>query len=117
VMSYIFQTDIRYVRCQRCQLSLRIAVQPGNPDALLMRRSITGEGLCASCAATLFLQSVENIKRSIDRNRELLLWDVMQIQFAMLMREGQADAKPEEIDWHHVYEHWDLPFPEKRGKA
>lgn len=109
---------IRYVRCQRCQLSLRVRVQPGNPDALLLRHSATGEGLCASCAAASFLQSIEHIKRSIDGNRALLLWDAMQMQFATLMQSGNADAKPEEINWQHVYECWDLPFPaKKRGKA
>jgi hypothetical protein len=44
--------EIRFARCQRCNLSMRVRVQTGNPNALLMRHSETGEGLCASCAAT-----------------------------------------------------------------
>jgi len=112
------QDSIRYVRCQRCNLSLRIKVQPGNPEALLMRHSATGEGLCASCAMTLFLHSIPHIKQRIDEKRELLLWDVMQIQFAALMEMGNADAKPEEVNWQAVHDHWELPFAtKKRGKA
>ena len=108
---------IRFVRCQRCNLSLRIKVQPGNPNALLMRHSATGEGLCASCAATLFLHSIPHVKRSIDNKRELLLWDAMQIQFLTLMEMGKADAKPSEVNWQHVHDCWELPFAKKRGKA
>src|SRR5438046_2960424 len=78
--------QIRFTRCQRCNLSMRVRVQAGNPDALLMRHSATGEGLCASCAATLFLYSVEHIKRMIDEKRELLLWEPTQEQFAVLMQ-------------------------------
>src|SRR6266704_520318 len=66
--------EIRFARCQRCNLSMRVRVKPGNPEALLMRYSETGEGLCASCAATLFLYSVEHIKSMIDEKREMLLW-------------------------------------------
>lgn len=108
---------IRFARCQRCNLSMRVNVQPGNPDALLMRHSSTGEGLCACCAATAFLHSVPHIKHSIDNKRDLLLWDVMQIQFAQLMQMGNADAKPEEVNWQHVHDCWELPFAKKkRGK-
>lgn len=104
-------TDIQFVRCQRCNLSMRVRVQAGNPDAMLMRYAESGQGLCASCAATLFLYSVEHIKRTIDAKREMLLWEPMQQQFAALMHAGNADAKPEEINWQSVHEHWDLPFP------
>lgn len=112
----IEEGPIRFVRCQRCNLSMRVRIQPGNPEALLMRHSATGEGLCASCAATLFLYSVEHIKRMIDEKRELLLWAPTQKQFASLMQAGQTDAKPEEINWQSVHDHWELPFPKaKKG--
>ncbi len=110
------QPTIRFVRCQRCNLSMRVRVQQGNPDALLMRHAASGEGLCASCAATAFLYGIEHIKATIDGKREMLLWQPMQAQFASLMQAGKADAKPEEINWQAVHEHWDLPFPTaKRG--
>src|SRR5229473_834031 len=99
-------SDIRFARCERCHLSMRVRVQPGNPDARLMRYSDTGKGLCASCAAALFLQSVEHIKQMIDEKRELLLWEASQQQFALLMQTGNADAKPQEINWQSVHDHW-----------
>jgi hypothetical protein len=108
---------IQFVRCQRCNLSLRVRVRKGNPDALLMRYAQSGQGLCASCAATAFLHSVEHIKAMVDAKREMLLWEPMQTQFAALMREGHADASPQEIDWQHVHDHWDLPFPVAGGAA
>ena len=79
-----------------------------------MRYAESASGLCASCAATLFLHSVEHIKKAIDGKRELLLWDVMQAQFGDLMQAGNADAKPEEINWQHVYDTWELPFPRQK---
>jgi hypothetical protein len=37
-----------------------------------------------------------------------------------VMRAGDADAKPDELDWPAIVEYWDLPFPkakrQKRGK-
>jgi len=88
---------------------MRVRVKPGNPEARLMRYAENGEGLCASCAATVFLHSVPHIKHAIDAKRELLLWEPMQAQFAALMQAGQVDAKPEEIDWQRVSDCWDLP--------
>ena len=107
---------IRYTRCQRCNLSMRIRVQAPNPDARMMRYSQTGEGLCASCAAALFLQNVPHIKHLIDEKREMLLWEQAQEQFAALMQSGNADAKPAEINWQSVHDNWEPPFPKARGK-
>lgn len=106
--------EIRFVRCLRCNLSMRVRVQAGNPDALLMHRSETGEGLCANCAATLFLHSDEYTRRLIDEKRELLLWAPLQQQFTVLMQVGRADAKPEEINWQTVHDQWELPFPKQK---
>ncbi len=105
---------VRFTRCQRCNLSMRVRVEPGNPEALLMRRAESGEGLCASCAATSFLHAIEHIKSTIDARREMLLWEPMQAQFAALMQQGQADASPSEIDWQQVHDNWELPFPKPR---
>lgn len=106
--------DSRFVRCERCQLSMRVRVQPGNPEARLMRFSGTDEGFCADCAATEFLYRYPHIKSSIDGKRELLLWKPVQTQFALLMQAGHADAKPPEIDWQAVHDNWELPFPKAR---
>ncbi len=108
------EDSIRFVRCQRCNLSMRVRVRQGNPDARLMRFSASGEGYCASCAAAQFLQSIEHIKRMIDEKRETLLSESMQVQFAGLMQSGNADAKPVEIDWQSVHDHWELPFAKQR---
>jgi hypothetical protein len=104
------ENTIRFVRCERCNLSMRVRVQKANPDAMLMRYAESGKGLCASCAATMFLHSVEHIKKTIDEKREMLLWPAMQQQFTVLMAAGQADAKPEEINWQAVHDNWELPF-------
>ncbi len=106
--------DVRRVVCQRCGLDMRVMVQTPNPEVTLMRFSDSGEGLCASCAATLFLYSVEHIKRLIEAKPEMLLWAPMQDQFAALMETGQADASPGEINWQHLKEHWSLPFPKRK---
>lgn len=39
--------------------------------------------------------------------------------FALVMQAGNADAKPEEIEWRRVIAQWELPFPKshKKGKA
>ena len=108
--------EIRYTRCVRCNLSMRIRVRVGNPDAVLMRYSETGVGLCASCAAALFLHSHKHIKKTIDEKPTLLVWKPMQEKFASMMQAGNADAKPEEINWQHVMENWSLPFPKPPRK-
>ncbi len=111
-----FTSNIRFARYDRCKLSMRVRVQQGNAEALLMRHSGTGTGLCASCAATLFLHSIEHIKTMLDAKPEMLLWEPMQHQFAALMVTGNADAKPEEIDWQAVKNNWELPWNTKVAK-
>lgn len=105
---------IRFVRGPRCQLSLRVRVKSGNPDARLMRYAESGEGLCASCAAALFLHSIPHIKQAIDGKREMLVWEALHTQCAALMQAGQADARPTEIRWQHVLDCSHLPFPVPR---
>jgi hypothetical protein len=53
----------------------------------------------------------------LDDPRKLLASHV-QAQFARLMQAGNADAKPEEINWQNVIDHWDLPFAKpKRARS
>jgi hypothetical protein len=40
----------------------------------------------------------------------MLLAPHVQQQFARVMKAGNADATPEEINWQRVVENWNLPF-------
>lgn len=79
-----------------------------------------GRGLCVNCGAADFLKTVAEADRLLAGSRNgatALLAPHVQAQFAAVMRAANADARPEEIDWGHVVEHWDLPFPARPSKA
>ena len=93
--------------CTRC--GRRVRGGDGNPEAQMLRRARTG--VCLHCGVVLFLQRLSNMHTpgTID----VALPDALRLphvreQFARVMQAGNADAKPEEIDWDRVIALWDI---------
>lgn len=99
--------------CDRCGRLCR-AAETRTEKARLLRHSTVPEGLCVNCAMTHFLQ--ETFAEPIDRWRpHVLLSQEIQTQVARLLESGQADARPEELDWRWIVENWSLPFPDRKS--
>lgn len=106
------------IPCTRCS-RLGQAGPPPNPQGRLMVYAQTAQNaMCPDCAATAFIKGVETLMWGIEKHGvEMLLNPVIQQGFAEVMKAGQADATPQEIDWQRVVENWELPIPkEKRRK-
>jgi len=100
------------IKCKRCGARCRIAGPPGTKARML--RFARGPGLCVNCAVHDFLRNTypPNILLA-QSGPGMLLYPHIQEQFAGLMRNGFADAKPDEIDWQLIVDNWKLPFPHK----
>lgn len=102
-------TEVAATPCRRCG---RAALSSdGNPDARMMRRA--KEGVCADCATIVFLQRLDNMHGGMllptgQTWAEALNLPHVRERFAALMRAGDADADPDEIDWERVVELWDI---------
>lgn len=110
--SYLMEDIMGCARCGRlCILGSR-----PNPDGRLMTFATKEDaGLCADCAATAFLKSSSTIAYGIDKNgTEILLSRQAQEQFGAIMIAGDADAKPEELNWQSIVDNWDKPIPKRR---
>lgn len=103
------------VTCERCGAPLRFT-GPGDPQARVLRRAATPEGHCASCAAANFLQHTEPLASMI-RDPQVLLDPRVAAQFGALLRAGDSDADPAEVDWRSVVDNWHLPFAPARRKG
>jgi hypothetical protein len=101
--------------CGRCG-ALGSAGKKPNPDGRLMVYAETpANALCADCAATAFIKSVETMMAGIEQNGTgVLLMPHIQAAFGQLMKVGNADARPEEINWQRVVELWELPIPKAK---
>lgn len=108
-------TDI--IACPRCGHLCKRST-PVNPDARLLIRTDSANGLCPNCAVTAFLMSVEPVKAGIEMNgvAKVLSNPLVREQFITVMRAGGADMKPEEINWQSVIDNWALPFPAAKRK-
>lgn len=101
--------------CQRCG---EAAIgQDGNPEARIMRRA--RKGLCVNCAAIVFLQRLDTMQggKFLPAGHtwaEALRLSHVQEQFADMMRAGNADANPDEIDWDRVVSLWHIA-PQEKG--
>ncbi len=70
-------------------------------------------GYCPDCGVTDFFKNQSPLGQLI-RDKDMLLASHVQTQFAKLMLTGNADARPEEINWQRVHDNWDLPFQKPR---
>ena len=106
--------EVSVSSCQRCG---RAALgRDGNPAARMMRHAWKGN--CVDCAAVVFLQQLDNLQggKLLPPGHtwaEALRLPHVQEQFAAMMRAGNADASPDEIDWERVIELWDITPREK----
>jgi hypothetical protein len=106
---YLHETDQAATLCDRCGAPVR-ANSTRSPNARLLRRSLTADGVCAGCAATAFLKTMDLMASILAvTGPGILLTPTAQAQFGAVLKSGNADAKPEEIDWRRVVVHWDLP--------
>lgn len=100
-------------RCRRCGTTCQVA-GPGNPDARVLRRSATPEGLCASCSLAQFIQTTEPLATVVGQAPAgpcSLLEPHIQDAVKAVLLAGNADAQVEEIDWMAMVNRWPLPFP------
>ena len=98
--------------CQRCSMPLRVG-RPPSTEAQLLRRSSTGVGVCPTCAVRKWLEAFMGDAHPNLKPEHLLLPHVRE-QFIVIMRVGNADAKPDEINWQKLVDEWDLPIPGAR---
>jgi hypothetical protein len=110
--------QIPVVNCSRCGEPCKLA-DTANEEARLLKHATKPEtsGYCLDCAVADFMQNRSHLAEMMAMNphgKQMLLDARVQQQFAAVMQAGQADARPEEINWQRVYEHWELPFPKVR---
>jgi len=97
------------VHCSRCGAPCKLA-ETTTEDARLLKHATRPEtsGYCPDCATAHFLQT--SPMGQLIRDPQMLLAPHVQQQFARVMKAGNADAQPEEINWQRVVENWNLPF-------
>ena len=113
--------DIQIVSCDRCGVPCKVAYT-ANEDARLLMHSTAPAGWCADCAATDFMKNRSPLARMMEMNpigKAMLLDPRVQAQFAVLMKTGNTDAKPEELNWQRIHGNWELPFgkPKRKRKS
>ena len=106
------------VLCPRCSKPCQVSDRPSHSDARLLQLAKNArEGLCANCAITSFILSIESLAYAIELNgTQVLLMPQAQGVFAELFQVGKSDADISEINWQVVVENWNLPFPAQSKK-
>ncbi len=95
--------------CVRCGNKCRTA-KSQNPEARPFKWAF--HGLCADCAVTQFLLSVEILRLVIEKcGIDILLNPLIQNQFVKIMCAGKSEMLPDEINWRRVTFNWSKPFP------
>jgi hypothetical protein len=107
-------TDVQQVTfCQRCGAMVRLA-GPGRKDAKMLRYAKQPKGYCASCAVHDWLRNTYPVNIQLaESGPKILLHEGIRKMFSDIMRAGNADAKPDEINWNLIVENWELPFADK----
>ena len=106
------------VKCLRCGT----ACKTGTPKAESRPfRQAADRGLCPNCIVTQFLLSVEPVRDKIAKDGPEILFasdgfhKAFAAQFAAVLRAGNCQMTPDEIDWIEVVGNWGLPFPKVKG--
>lgn len=101
--------------CERCGVKCRVgAIEPSK--AKMLRRSTKPKGFCNNCSVTEFLANTYPPNMIIEESPHgaaILLFPQIQEQFAAIMKAGNADMNPEEINWQLVVDNWNLPLKVK----
>jgi len=113
---------ITILPCSRCGALCKLA-DHATEDARLLRKATKPEtsGFCPECGVTDFYKNqyphLTELMMSNPMGKAMLLDPRVQEQFAKVMQAGNADLKPDEINWQRVHDNWELPFPlRKRGR-
>jgi hypothetical protein len=104
--------DLQVVPCMRCGVPCKVA-DKSNEEARLLQASTKPQGYCVNCGVAHFLQ-VESPMGQLIKDPQMLLAPHVQAQFVRVMQAGDADARPEQIDWEKVVDNWSLPFKASR---
>ena len=106
--------------CQRCKTELAVNPKPQS-DAKMLKRAKQSQGFCVNCAVHDWLRNtypVNQILAGMKNPAETLRLEHIQQQFTDIMRVGNADAMPDEINWEAIIDNWDLPWKNKvKGTA
>lgn len=101
------------IACERCGRLCRTA-PTRNDNARLLRYAAADakNGLCANCGMTLFIRHGDGLGLIFRDEPDPGIFAARHVQESLerLMFVGNADARPEEIDWQTVIAQWDLPF-------
>lgn len=104
--------NVEVVTCPRCAELCQITGD-GNEDAKLLRKTADRKrGLCPNCAVASWLKAMP-FAEAVNKEPRNLLLKPFQDQFSEVMVAGNADMKPQEINWELVVNYWDLPFPKE----
>jgi hypothetical protein len=90
------------------------AIEPSK--AKMLRRSTKPKGMCNNCAVTEFLANTYPPNMLIEESPHgpaILLFPQIQEQFVAIMKAGNADMDPAEINWQTVVDNWNLPLKVK----
>jgi hypothetical protein len=73
--------------------------------------------MCVDCAVVIFIQKLANmhVDGTFQNLPECLRIPCVQKQFTAVMRAGNAEANPDEINWEKVIEKWNIGTKPKGG--
>ena len=78
----------------------------------MLRRGKTSDGYCVDCAVHDWLRNTYPINIQLaESGPSPLVHAHVRRQVEEIMRVGNADASPDEIDWDRIIANWELPFP------
>lgn len=92
---------------------------PVHADARILRATTADRGLCPSCGLTAFLKDLPATQLGIERAGgigPLLAAPHIRQGILAMMRTGNADVGPEEIDWERIARNWELPDARVPGR-
>ena len=103
------------IPCPRCGELCKVSSSTGDPRFMKRATKPSPKAMCATCAVTAFIKSVETFHHGIELNGvQMFLNPMVQEQFGKLLQ-GFGDATPGEIDWQRLVDNWELPVPGERG--
>lgn len=101
--------------CSRCGEPVRVASTRNLDARMLQHAASAADGHCVNCATAAWFVAMEMREDVVDP--QVLLRSDVQAAYGRIMQASGADAKPAEINWPKVVEHWHLPFATRRRTA
>jgi len=101
------------IECERCGAKCKVNPKPGS-NAKMLKRGSQAKGFCINCAVHDWLRNTYPANLLLATlSPDVFRLEHIQQQFIGIMRAGNADANPDEINWEAVITNWDLPFKTK----